>query len=203
MPRVKTLRLDRVFPGIGRIALASGATTKKEHNQRDALLTELYKKPEHWGLLRAIRAGTFSIHEVYAADLVGRLPELLGARSILNQPLWVTVEGWVPHSALAPASRTRYDGAFKFLRRTGKLPENATVGDLETVDWRGLHNEGRIGPTGWNRLRSAVSAFLSHQLGDTQHPTRRAVMQRFPREDEPERVSDLPLALFWGILSHV
>ncbi len=34
MPRVRTLVVDRIFAGVGRIAVASGATTKTEKNKR-------------------------------------------------------------------------------------------------------------------------------------------------------------------------
>lgn len=202
MPRMKTHRLDREFPEVGRIAKASGAVTRAEHKKRDELLTRLYDKGR-LDLLRAIKAGTYSVSEVYAAYLEDARLLDFGANAVLKQPLWTSVEAWIPRSAPAPASRTRYQIAFAFLRRTGVLAENAPVSALQSVDWRGLHNEGRIGAVGWNRLRSAVSAFLSHHLGDVQHATRRAVMKNFPRDEEPERVSDLPLPLFRDILDHV
>ena len=82
-----TYRLDRVFAGIGRIAVASGATTKGEFANRNRLLTRLYEHRQH-ALLRAIKDGTYTVTEVAVADLEGRLDQLTGERGILNQPLW-------------------------------------------------------------------------------------------------------------------
>src|SRR5437867_8853623 len=62
-----TYRLDRTFPGVGRIAKASGATTRAEFHNRDALLTRLYNQGR-LDLLRAIQAGTYSMTEVYAGS---------------------------------------------------------------------------------------------------------------------------------------
>ncbi|MEX2156013.1 MAG: hypothetical protein WD773_04145 [Gemmatimonadales bacterium] len=87
-------RLDRRFPGLGRIAVASGARTATEFQKRNALLTRLFDRGR-LDLLRAIQAGTYSITEVYAADREGRLDHLSGERAILTRPLWATVETWV------------------------------------------------------------------------------------------------------------
>ena len=50
-----TFKLDRLFQGVGRINLASGATTAAEFHKRDALLTRLYDQGR-LDLLKAIRA---------------------------------------------------------------------------------------------------------------------------------------------------
>jgi hypothetical protein len=89
-----TYRLDRVFPGVGRIAVASGATTATEFHKRDALLTRLYDQGR-LELLRAIRTGLYTPTEVYAADREKRLDHLTGDRAVLERPLWETVEGWL------------------------------------------------------------------------------------------------------------
>ena len=62
-----TYRLDRRFLGVGRIAVASGATTKAGLKARQSLLTRLFDKGR-LDILRAIKAGEVSITEVLAAD---------------------------------------------------------------------------------------------------------------------------------------
>src|SRR2546425_10677913 len=89
-----TYRLDRVFPGVGRIAVASGATTGEGFQKRNALLTRLYDHGR-LDLLRAIKAGTYTTTEVYAAERDDpTLASLTGERAILSRPLWATVESW-------------------------------------------------------------------------------------------------------------
>src|SRR5438093_6474787 len=78
-----TFRLDRRFPGVGRVAVASGATTATEFHKRDALLTRLYDQGR-LDLLRAIQAGTLNVTEVYAADRSGQLDTLTGDRALLG-----------------------------------------------------------------------------------------------------------------------
>jgi len=86
-----TYRLDRLFPGVGRIAVASGASTVAAFQARNDLLTRLNRDGRH-DLLRAIQTHTYTVTEVYAADREHRLDDLTGERAILNRPLWTTVE---------------------------------------------------------------------------------------------------------------
>ena len=72
MKRQPNLRVDRVFPGVGRINLVSGATTKAEHTKRDALLVKLYDTGR-LELLRAIKRRQLTINEVFSADRSERL----------------------------------------------------------------------------------------------------------------------------------
>jgi integrase len=192
-------RLDRVFPGVGRIAVASGATTAAEFASRNELLTRLFNKGR-LDLLRAIQARTYSPTEVYAADLEGRLNQLTAERAVLARPLWATVETWV--GPTPGPTRKRYQTSFNALRVRGGLPEGATIEALAAVDWKAL--KARWPKTGadWNHLRRAVSHFLSDQLGDTHHPWRRAIVkaENFPKAAEVERVPDVSPELFWRIV---
>ncbi len=202
----RSYRVDRVFPGVGRINLVSGARTRAEFAKRDALLSELYETGR-LEILHAIRAHHLTINEVYSAQRSGRL-DFTPASVVLGRKLWPAVEEWLLMSAPAPKSRRRYAEAWAFLKRTGVLGTEARVGDLERVDWRGLMNRQLIGPTGWNRARAAVSRFLSMILGKSgkRHPFRFAVIDpdSYPRAAEPEgRVPDLPVGVFWEIVEHV
>lgn len=102
-------RLDRVFPGVGRIAVASGATTKEEYKKRNAMLTRLYDQGR-LDLLRAIHSGKYTVTEVYAADRESRLSQLTRDRAILVRPLWGAVESWIGRPLWVEAAEKR-DGA--------------------------------------------------------------------------------------------
>src|SRR6184192_3733330 len=93
-----TFRLDRRFPGVGRLAVASGATTATEFRKRNALLTRLYDQGR-LNLLQSIRAGTLTMTEVYAAARADQLDSLTGDRGRLAASLWDAVAAWTPTSA--------------------------------------------------------------------------------------------------------
>lgn len=209
-----TFRLDRVFPGLGRIAVASGATTATEFKKRDALLTRLYDQGR-LDLLRAIKAHSYTVTEVYAADREGRLDHLTGERAVLTRPLWSTVESWVgyplwtetadskPKASETPKSptRRRYGVSFKALKARASLSDSATIEDLGTVDWKALKASWPKSDGDWFHVRAAVSKFLTDQLGDVHHPFRRAVVKAIPRTKAAERVPDLDVPTFWRIVN--
>jgi len=202
MKRPKSLRLDRVFGGVGRINCVSGATTVSEHRKRDALLTKLFTTGR-LQLLSAIRRGDLTVNELYASDMAGTLTAFAPTDVVLKRRLWDALDAWQPTCARAPATRTRAAVAIRALRRSRVLGEGAAVADLATVDWAALYNRNFIGPTGWNHIRRTISRFLTMLLGDKFHEYRRRVLAQWPRAEEPERVPDLPPALFWTILGHV
>jgi len=193
-------RIDRRFKGIGRIALASGTRNRKRFEALDAMLTELYEDGK-LDLLRGIRDHSLTIQQVYEAKRMGQLPYLASELVVLDS-LWDCVSEWLPRSARAEGSRKRYAVSFRSLRRSGVLSHNATVADLKRVDWNELRGSWPAGPADWNRLRAAVSRFLSVTLGDKYHPFRREVLRAFPRAQEPPgRVPELSIELFWHIVA--
>src|SRR6266568_3160994 len=130
-----TYRLDRAFPGVGRITVASGATTKDEAKKRNALLTRLYDQGR-LDLLKSIQTGMLSVTEVYFAARTERLDTLTGDRALLGANLWDAVgklpteetpagKGWLPRSATALATRKRYATSFTSLERSGVLKSSA------------------------------------------------------------------------------
>lgn len=196
-------RIDRYFKGVGRIALASGTGDKRKFKKLDVMLTELFEDG-HVDLLKAIRDRRISVQEVYQARRSGSLSYLAEGLPLLR-PLWEAVDEWVPGSATAPKSRKRYETSWKALQRHGQISANALVADLEHVDWRALRQAWPNSAEDWNRMRSAVSRFLTMLLGDKYHPFRRKVIHpdRFPRAKEsPGRVPDLPPAAFWQFVDH-
>ncbi len=212
-----TYRIDRVFPGVGRLAVASGATTVAEFNKRNALLARLYDHGR-LDLLRAIKAGTYTVTEVYAADREDpKLERLTGDRAILTRPLWKAVEAWLGYALWAngdkradapkpdPTQR-RYGVSFKALRARAGLPDSVTIEALGTVDWEALKARWPRSEADWFHLRAAVSHFLAHQLGNgkpkkgVHHKWRIDVMENFPTAKVEGRVPDITPELFWRIV---
>jgi len=196
------LRIDRVFPGVGRIAVTSGTRLRTEFTKRNALLTSLAERGR-LDLLRALRQGDVTMTELYAAYRENRLDAMTGERRTMRLPLWETVDAWVETSARAPATRRRYDVSFKALRRNGAggvLGPGAVVEDLAAVDWRALEAGWTHSASDWNHVRRAVSKFLSDQLGDSQHPFRRGIVKRIPLRPEAPRVPDITPELFRAII---
>ena len=65
--RAKSLRIDRVFLEVGRIALASGTANRERFTRYDDLLTELYEEGQ-LDVLKKIKAREITIREVYDAQ---------------------------------------------------------------------------------------------------------------------------------------
>lgn len=193
-----TGRLDRRFPGVGRIAVASGARTEAEFAKRNALLTRLYDQGR-LDLLFAIQARTLSVTQVYAADRARQLDTLTGERAALGRPFWPAVRTWL---ATRPGvTGRRYAVSFGALERAGILATTAPVEALARVDWPALRAAWAPSPASWNHLRRALSAFLTAQLGDVHHPFRRQVVKHFGKlEREVARVPDLSPDVFWRIV---
>lgn len=195
-----SLRIDRRFHGIGRLAIASGTTKKQRFDKLNAMLTELYEDGL-LDILAGLKARRWTLQQVYQAKRVGRLP-YLASQLVLTGNLWDAVGLWLPQSARAEGTRKRYAVSFKSLERVSVLPPSATVTDLNQVEWHRVQREWSGSSADWNRLRSAVSRFLTMTLGgDKFHPFRREVMARFPKAAEPPgRVPDLSTELFWRIV---
>jgi len=194
-------KVDRWFDGV-RINRTSGAVTAEEHRKRNDFLTWLHDTGR-LEILRAIAANTLSIAQAYAAHCAGKLTFAV-SDVVLDRGLWEAVDAWLPGSAKADGTRDHYTRMMRALRCTGALAENLTVRGLELVDWQALYNRWPTGPVMWNRMRGALSRFLTMMMGDKYDPFRRAVMAKLPRADEGEgRVPDLTPARFWEILAHV
>ena len=203
--RRPTYRIDRLFRGVGRIALASGATTKGELKKRNDLLTRLHDKGR-LDILRAIKARDVTITEAYAADREDRLDTLVGVEKALSRDLWATVDAWVPTSARGAPTRRRYELSFGQLKKRWPLAnsEEAKVATLAEVNWVELERSWPGSGSDWNHLRRAVSKFLTDTLGDVHHPFRRAIINKktFPIRKEVERIPDISPDLFWKIVEH-
>lgn len=191
--RPKSLRIDRVFLEVGRIALASGTTDRATFRRYDDLLTELYEEGQ-LDVLKKIKAREITIREVYDAR---RKRRPITASACLRKNLWDAVEAWVSKSRAGE----RYAVSFNQLSRSNVLSSGARVGDLAKVDWVVLRDNWQGGPSDWNHLRRAVSRFLTVILGDVHHPFRREIMKAIPIQHEVERVPDLRPDTFWELVS--
>ena len=170
--RPKSLRIDRVFLEVGRIALASGTRDRATFRRYDDLLTELYEEGQ-LDVLKKIKARDITIREVYDAR---RKRRPITASASLRKNLWDAVEGWVAGGS----ARGRYAVYFNQLSRAGVLCATAHTGALAKVDWVALRDQWQGGPSDWNHLRRAVSRFLTVILGDVHHPFRREIMKAIP-----------------------
>jgi len=189
-------RFDRSFPGVGRINRASGARTLKWFRRYDDLLSELFEEAQI-NVLRDIKDGRVTVQEVYEKR---RKREAYDSLSIiLSRPLAAEIERWLPGSAAAPRSRDRYGESWRALLKL--LPAKVTAADLHRVDWGKVRTRWKGGAADWNRMRAAVSRFLSMTLDDKYHPERRKVMARIKRAKEPRgRLPDINAALFWRLV---
>jgi len=196
-------RIDRAFQGVGRITACY--RSEGERNKRDAFVTWLVDTGRR-DVLKAIAGGRLALDEAYSAHGAGRL-DFTPRSAVLQRPLTEAKEAWLPMSAAAPATRARYGKGFAFLARLDVLRADATIADLEFADWRRAYNQvGQMHPVAWNRMRSAVSRFLSMTLGGKFDPFRLKVINpdTFPRAKEAEgRVPDLSPDVFAAILAKV
>ena len=67
-----TFRFDRRIKGVGRLALSSGARTRREHQRREGIVTKLIEAGA-LDTLRALRDGRITMADLVAADRRGVL----------------------------------------------------------------------------------------------------------------------------------
>lgn len=179
-------RLDWQRQVIGRITIASGATSAKELRACHAILAKLYDAGQ-WDTLRAAKAGDISMRELKAADRAGRLlrADLLGDIH-LRKPLWKTLERVVGTLGKKASTRHEYRSVLAGFAKRRILPADATLADLLTVKWAN-HRDKYGTPANWNHLGRMLSAALSRVLGDRHHSARREFVKAFGGyEKEPK-----------------
>lgn len=193
-----SFRFDRIFRGVGRVQLASGAKTLREFNRRDALLTKLYEQGR-LDLLRGFQAGTITMAELVDADRREQLATTRADHLTLRRPLWVTV-----NSLMAKESRTflRYRQSLNALKARWPLHPDPVVRHLADVDWEALCASWGKSAADWNHVRRAVSRFLGLALGKL-HPVRVETMARFPSLEEVAREPDMTPKAFRRVLTHL
>lgn len=197
-----TYRIDRWFPPpVGRLAVASGASTLAAFRQADACLLRLAERGR-LDVLLAVKQGAVNVPQVLGADRSDRLDALVASLtpSPEQAPLWATVESWLGPVAERGPTVKRYGVSWTKLERLGLLAPHAKVADLATVDWRSLSRRWGASAADHNLMRRAVGRFLTCQLGDVYHPLRRTVMRAWAPLAEQERVPDLDVPTFWQVV---
>lgn len=206
-------RIDLMIPGIGRFCMRSGATTMAEHRARIALLRRLIEA-DQLDVIRALQTGDITWAELRQAERKKRLhSDALAADIALARRLWDVdnapgaFSSALPRMGRTASTRARYTLAFDQLRRccSDFLPGNAIVKDLKAVPWPDAFAAlQHLSPASRNRVRSALSAFLTVFLGDKFHPFRRDVMRVLGgMEDEQAAPREITAAEFWTLLDQM
>lgn len=197
--RRNSYRCDLRLRVIGRIARLTGATRRKEHDARVEILRELYAGGK-WDVLEALRDSRFSVSEVVGAYRAGRVADLM-ASLVLEQPLQAAIEAWLPESAPAASTRTRYRVSWLALQRVAGFDAQSAIGDLVNLDWRRVRTQLPGGRHHWKHVRGFVSKFLSDHVDQG---TRERVMEAMPKVGKiPGRVPDLTPDAFWRIVAEI
>lgn len=194
-------RIDRLVPGLGRVVLRTGARTIAEHRARVALFDRLLEGGQMETIAMLVR-GDLSWGELRQAQRKNRLhSDTLAADVALVRNLWVSAAATLKRMGKTESSRDRYGLAFEQLKKLAVdfLPSSALVKDLKTAPWpdvfAAMHE---LSPASRNRVRSALSAFLTVFLGDKYHPFRRDVMKAMGgMEDEATPPKEITVDEFW------
>lgn len=148
-----------MFPGVGRIRRASGATTKATFTAMNGMLTTLFSAGR-LDVLYGLRDGTIHPMVVYNAFRVGRLDELPSPTAML--PFADAYEAW--RGKLDCSVWHRQSLKSSGVRLNNTLPARGTNADLPFA-LRELRDTLRATPRTFNVTRSAVLAFLRDEVG--------------------------------------
>lgn len=208
-------RIDQIIPGHGRFCKRTGARTMAEHRARVALLNRLIEA-DQLDVIGMLDRDEVTWIELRQAERKKRLhSDALAADVALARRLWDSapdardgaIAKALPSMGRKSASRDRYEVAFAQLNTHGAdwLPGNAVVKDLETVDWPMLFDSmNDLSPASRNRVRSAVSAFLTVFLGDKFHPFRRKIVKAMgSKEEESTEPRTVTLEEFWTVFDQL
>lgn len=192
---------DSTIPGVGRLVLSTPARTKREYQGTWKPLLLRLKKEGYLDILRAIKRGDLSLGTVYALEQQGQLSYALH-HVLAQQPLGIAVDRWLPGSAPAQATRTRYAGAWSSLYTHTDLIRGGPIAQLRDVPWRALRAQWARSDSHWKQLRNAVSKFLSDTFGK-HSPFRLQVMQAYPDCTPAPRLVTLSPKDFRAILNRI
>lgn len=172
-------RVDRRIPGVGRVRVSTGTSSRTVHTRREGLLLALVQRGA-LDTVRALVAGTVTWPEVEYAARTGR--DIL-ADVQARQPLARTLAA-MPHDA----THTRYRVAWGTLERLGVVTPSTSLADLAGVDWRAVVDGWPLAASTWMGVRRMLSRVATLATGDKYSPTRRALMRVLPTVREPPRV---------------
>lgn len=181
---IPTKELDRRFPGVGRVRVASGTTHKPTWREMNQMLTTLYRTGR-LDLLRAIRDRVLPPMRVYDAYRSNRLESLPTAEMLL--PLRATWDRWLDTHEVREKTREGYKDVAIHLDAV--MAERHTVEDLPGLlaEIRvKLASEGKA--VTFNRLRSGCQAFARVKLGEG-HQVWIAIKRVKPLKETAKRTS--------------
>jgi len=154
-----TLRVDRRFKGIGRIAKASGTNDPKAYAGILTMLGQLHSQGR-FRVLEEIRDGVVSPLEVYTKWTAGELDHLQSAATLrLVDPV---VVDWIAASELKAVTKKNYlSEVQRFVARVGNVRIQDIPEGLER--YRVLCRSRGIEPT-FNKARKALLSYASKML---------------------------------------
>lgn len=186
----RTLRFDRVFPGIGRIHRVSGTQNKRVFEKMDAMLITLYGQGRA-DIIKAIRDRKVEPLVVFDAFNRQRLDELPTADTI--RPLGVTMREWRLGNVGSKWGALNHAAAER--RVLKDMSASATLADLppQLMRLRGkMQNTART----FNIMRFSVMAFMRDTVTKDSplYAAVRAVPQ-LPVEEKMMHKPQMPMAL--------
>jgi integrase len=159
MAMTRSLRIDRIFVGVGRIAVYSGTTNRGTFKRINAMLSALHQLGD-LDTLRAIKDGTFAPLVVLHAYERGQLAKLSRAASA---PLIPALLKFHETHEAGVSYRSDLRTSIRHVEKV-KGAQSATVASLPTI-LRGMKDDFRERPVAFNRLRAHLLAFASEHAG--------------------------------------
>jgi hypothetical protein len=158
----ETLRVDRTFRGIGRIAKATGTSDPAMRRRLSRMLDVLFEDGR-FDVLRAVRDGQLTLLEVYDAYSRRSLHELPVGATMQN--LAATMKAWIESLAVPRDVSAKHAESLETSRRYfDKANPKAMLNDLPAV-LEGLRESlGRKHPRSFNLARAAALAFVRSTL---------------------------------------
>ena len=209
----ETLRIDRTFKGVGRIARATGTTVPAMRGKLGRMLTALYEDGR-LDILRALRDGKLEFIPVYDAFQRKALHEIPVAETM--RPLADAMDAWIRSLAVPRDCSAKHAESLETSRRYfAKADPKATVADLPRILEALRDSLGRQHPRSYNLARTAAMAFVRATLKRS-HPLWLAVAAVESRKVEkgdphrpltpeqmgnvfPDPATDATDAIAWGM----
>jgi integrase len=183
-------QVDVVLPApVGRVCKAWGTADRKKRAERKQMLFDLVDYGQI-DVLVAFRDGDRTWTDLLHAKRTKQLASAsLATDLLLDRELWGeqgAIATTLAKMGKSQQSRQRYESSFTALEvATGGRPVVRTVAGLLGLEWDEVWKQlARLSPASRNRMRSAVSAFLTVFLGDKYHPFRRQVVKAMGGKEE-------------------
>jgi hypothetical protein len=154
-----SLVLDRIFPGVGRVRVASGTTKRRVAEALDTMLGTLYElgRADLLGDIRDRRLHPMEVYPLFRSGNVQDIPT--GEFMVLVKD---DVYGWIDEHECSDGHRVDLRGHIK--RLLALAGEETPVGDLPYA-LELYRKEMKDRPAAFNRTRAAVLAYLRHKVG--------------------------------------